>query len=338
MKAIYLGCILLLCGGSYLFAQETGYSRKFKQERKDSLSDYFKGSYLTLSGSLGSSSLNYKVNSLGETGNRKGSLGYGIEVKYSYFFHPHWGITTGAGISHYATTGKLKGSLSESSFYNLGILTDNDWQPAPKDFELRARITNLEEKQTTYFVEIPLMLSYQTYFCQQGSCWGVYGGIGAKLQLPVSSKFKMNNGQKSEFNVSAQYDGIPVDMGSPINPPVPQHGYGTITNPNEKLNWENKTKLKTGIAATAEFGVLFSLGENTDLQVGGYIDYGLTDLKENGEQGLFTVPEVYHPDANNHIGNGIRYNGMLQSNVTGKIRPLSFGAKIALKFKITGKR
>lgn len=334
MKKIYLWCILPLFWGSYVCAQEQTVKPEIRQEEKDSLTNFFKGSYLTISGSIGSSSLNYKLNSLGEKGSRKGSLGYGIDIKYSYFFDPHWGITSGVGIGYYGTTGKLKGSLSEQSFYNLGKLTDDDWQPAPKDFELHTRITNLEEKQTTYLVEIPLMLSYQTYFKEQSSCWGLYGGIGAKLQLPVSSKFKIRNGQKSEFNVSGKYYDIPVDMGSPANPPVPQHGYGTITDPNNSLGWNDKAELKMGIAATAEFGVLFSLSRTTDLQVGGYIDYGLTDSKKNRKQELFTAPAVYHPSTDNRIGENIRYNGMLNSNVTNQIRPLSFGVKIALKFKV----
>jgi len=335
MKSIYLWCFLLFLGGEYLYAQEQQ-KQEIRPQEKDSATCYSKGSFLTVSGSVGSSSLNYKLNSLGEKGSRFGGLGYGIDVKYSYFFHKHWGVTTGVGISYYGTTGKLKGSLAENNFHNLGQLTDNDWQQAPKDFELRARVTNLEEKQNTYLFEIPLMLSYQTYFREQGSCWGIYGGVGAKLQLPVSSKFKIKNGEKSELNVSGRYEGIPVDMGSPENPPVPQHGYGTITDPNGTLDWDDKAKLKMGVAATAELGVLFSLGKNTDLAVGGYIDYGLTDMKKNGKQGLFTAPAVYHPAADNRIGEGIQYNGMLNSNITGKIRPVSFGAKIALKFRMGG--
>lgn len=334
MRKIYVWCILFILGGNYLYAQETRYDRDVRQPENDTLSNCFKGSYLTVSGNIGSSSLNYKLNSLGEKGSRKGGVGYGVEIKYSYFFQTHWGITTGAGISYYGTTGKLKGSLSQESFYQIGRMTDNDWQPAPKDFELRARVTNLEEKQNTYLVEIPLMLSYQAYFREQGSCWGIYGGLGAKLQLPLSSKFSIKNGNKSELNVSGQYDGIPVDMGSPGYPPVPQHGYGTITDPNHTLGWDDKSKMKMGVAATAELGILFSLSQTTDLQVGGYIDYGLTDMKKNGKQGLFAVPSIYHPSADNQIGTGIGYNGMLNSNVTGKIRPISFGAKIALKFKL----
>lgn len=334
MKKICLGCILLLFMGNSLYAQEQTTRLEHPREKGKTSSDHFKGSYLTVGASIGSSSFNYKLNSLGETGSRKGSLGYGMDIRYSYFFSTHWGIASGVGFSYYGTTGKLKGGMSDNHFYDLGKLTDNDWQPAPKDYALRTRISNLEEKQTSYLFEIPLMLSYQTYFREESSCWGLYGGLGVKLQLPVSSKFKIENGPQSEFNVSGQYDGIPTDLGAPSHPPVPQHGYGTISDPNSTLHWDDKAKLKMGIAATAELGVLFSLGKNTDLLVGGYIDYGLTNIKKKSDRGLFTAPLSYHPSAENKIGEGIQYNGMLNTNTTDKIRPVSFGGKIALRFKL----
>jgi len=307
------------------------------QEQNRQGKEEMKGSYLTISAGVGSSSFNYKLNSLGEKGTSKAQLGYGIDIKYSYFFTTHWGITSGVGLSHYATKGKFQGGITDGNYYKLGMQTDNDLEGRPRDFELRARVSNLEEKQMAYFLEIPLMLSYHTYFKEQNRCWGFYGGLGAKLQLPVSSKFKIQNGSKSEFNVSGDYEGIPTDMGAPSNPPVPQHGYGTIMDPNSSLGWDDKAKLKIGVAATAELGVIFSLGKTTDLQVGGYLDYGITDMKKNGNQGLFSPVGAYHPGADNKIGNGIKYNGMMSSDVTGKIRLISCGVKIGVKFKMNGK-
>lgn len=293
-----------------------------------------KGSYLSITGNVGSSNLKYDVQGLkGEKGTRDGKLGYGFDLKYSYFFNDHWGVTTGVGMSHYLSTGKLKGSLDENTFYSLGNFVDNDLIERPIDFELRTRITNLEEKQTVWFVEVPLMLSYQTYFGDSAR-WGLYGGLGAKLQFPVTAKYKIQNGTNSQFNVSGQYEGIPTDMGSPENPPVPQHGYGTITDPNSTLNWNDKAKLKMGIAATAELGFMYALNNGMDLMIGGYVDYGFNDIKKNGNKQLFTTSSAYHPGADNFIGKGITYNGMLNSEVTGKIKLISFGAKIGLRFKL----
>lgn len=348
MKFFYSFFIFLFIGGNSIYAQDKSNKPQENQKERDILARYYsqpdvnnpeeqfmRGSYFTVSVSGGYSSMNYKLNSLGEKGNRKGSLGYGVDMRYSYYFSSHWGVTTGFGLSYYATTGKLKGSLAEDTFYSLGKYIDDDWQPAPRRFDLRTRITNLEEKQNIYMLEIPLMLSYHTYFKESEDCWGLYGSIGAKVQLPVSTNFRIQNGDKSEFNVSGKYEGIPTDMGSPENPDVSQHGYGTITDPNNSLAWDNDSKLSMGLAASAEFGVLFSLKQNMDLQVGAYIDYGLKDMRSGRKEGLFTGPLVsYHPRADEYVGNMITYNGMLNSNVTGKIKPLSFGLKVALKFKM----
>lgn len=339
MRTFYLFFIVLLLCNSGIYSQSTVYNNRqssLEQEEKDSLKTKWKGSYLSVSGSIGSSSADYKLNSLGEKGSRSGKMGYGFEVKYSYFFNPHWGLTTGLGVSNYSSVGKLKGSMAEDTYYSIGHLTDDDWQNAPKDYELRGRVTNLDEKQTIWLLDIPVMLSYQTYFGDSAR-WGIYGGAGVKIQIPFSSQFKIQNGGESLFNVSGKYEGIPTDMGSPINPPVPQHGYGTITDPNSSLSWNDKSKLKMGIAATAELGFMFDIGKGMDLMVGGYVDYGLSDIKKN-KKGLFTAPAVYHPGADGIIGNAIKYNGMLDSDVTGKIKLVSFGGKVTLRFQMGGNK
>ncbi len=314
--------------GSY--AQQ--YSSNNQYQQTDTVKKE-KISYLTVSGMIGSSSIDYKLNSLQEKGTNNGGLGYGFDLRYSYFFNFHWGVTAGVGMSQYTGKGKLKGSMELDPHYKVGNFTDDDWQDAPKDFELRTRVTNLEEKQTAWLVEVPLMASYQTYFGDSAR-WGIYGGLGAKLQFPVSAKYRIQNGANSQFNVSGQYDGIPTDMGAPGNPPVPQHGYGTITDPNSTLDWDDKAKLKMGVALTAEFGFLIDLGKDMDLMVGGYMDYGLNDLKKNGDRKLFTASSAYHPGADKKVGTGIDYNGMLNSDVTGKIKLISFGGKLALRFKL----
>ncbi len=327
----FFACIAMISTAQGTSENFNRSNRQGYTEKQDTLQR--KGSYLSISGNVGSSALKYDVQGLREQGTRNSKLGYGFELKYSYFFNDHWGVTTGVGMSQYASVGKLKGSMAEDTYYVLGDFVDNDEVGRPIDFELRTRLTNLEEKQTVWFVEIPLMLSYQTYFGDSAR-WGMYGGLGAKLQFPASAKFKIQNGAGSQFNVSGQYDGIPTDMGSPENPPVPQHGYGTITDPNSTLGWDDKAKLKMGIAATAELGFMYALNNGIDLMIGGYIDYGFNDIKKKGNNQLLTASSAYHPGADNHIGKGIAYNGMLNSTATDKIKLISVGGKITLRFKL----
>jgi len=320
--------ILFFMGEFYAFSQQN--VSKGNEDRK--------GSYLSVSLKAAGGGLDYKMYSsdLNEKGSRSNKMGYGLDVSYSYFFDKHWGVTSGLGFSRYASVGKLKGGMTDDKYFALGQLTDDDENGIPRDFELRARVSNLEEKQTVFFFEIPVMATYQTYFGEDKK-WGMYGGLGVKLLLPVSPKFKIQNGQNSQLNVSGLYrqiDGLPTDMGAPSNPPVPQHGFGTITNPNATLDWNDKAKLKMGVAGTADLGFLVTLDKSTDLTIGGYLDYGFSNLKKNADQKLFTAPAQYHPGADNQIGEGIQYNGMLNSSMTGKIKPIAFGVKVGVRFKL----
>ena len=325
MRKIKLFCSLIFMGAFFTFAQNNPYKG----------TDYGKGSYVSVSLKAAGGGLDYKLYSseLKEKGSQSTDLGYGLDLSYSYFFDKHWGISSGLGISRYASVGKLKGGITDDKFFALGTLIDDDYEGRPKEFELRTRISNLEEKQTVFFFEIPVMATYQTRF-GDAEKWGLYGGLGVKLLLPVNAKFKIKNGHESQFNVSGKYDGVPTDMGSPSNPAVSKHGYGTITDPNSTLNWNDKAKLKMGIAGTADVGFLVMLDESTDLTIGGYLDYGFSNLKKNGDENLFTAPTVYHSGSGTKIGQDIHYNGMLNSNLTGKIKPIAFGVKIGVRFKL----
>jgi hypothetical protein len=343
MRKIQFLCVLFFFSGVYVFAQkESGVTTERRLQRENdnrpfekSKENRWKGSYLSVSGKIGPGGLVYKLSSLNEEGSCSGELNYGFDFLYGYFFNNHWGLSTGIGVSRYGTVGKLKGAIVDGYYYNLGQLTDDDFDGHPKDFELRTRLSKLEEKQTTFFLDIPFMLTYQVRFGEEEK-WGIYGGLGVKLQFPFSTKFKIRNGQNSQLNVSGYYVDVPtdMDMGSPSNPPVPQHGYGTISDPNASLGWNGNGQLKMGVAGTAELGFTIGLRNKTDLMVGGYIDYGFTDLKKDAEKGLFTAPEVYHPYADNNIGYGIKYNGMLNSDVADRVRTIAFGGKIGIRFKL----
>lgn len=139
-------------------------------------------SYFTVSGGVGASSfrydLNYQIEGLQEKGKRNGKLGYEVDIRYSYFFNPNWGLATGIGISRYATVGKLKGDMSDGKYMKLGnMVDDDDLSGQPREFELRGRLKNLEEKQTAFLLDIPLMAMYQTRFGEEEK-WGMYAEIG----------------------------------------------------------------------------------------------------------------------------------------------------------------
>jgi len=64
------------------------------------------------------------------------------------------------------------------------------------------------------------------------------------------------------------------------------------------------------------------------------VDYGFSDIKNKSGVLLAGPTGSYHPEANDNIGKGIIYNGLLNTSLTDKITPLSAGVKLGLRFKM----
>ncbi|SEF85237.1 outer membrane beta-barrel protein [Parabacteroides chinchillae] len=290
------------------------------------------GSYISVTGNVGSSSLNYKLK--GIDGNRDSKVGYGMNLEYSYFFDEHWGIASGLGFTHFKTMVYTNGTISKDDYSSLGMQIDNDdISGNPKDYELRARLANWDEKQYGYFLDIPVMGKYQTWFGETQR-WGMYAGLGVKLQFPIRAKYSFLDNKETKLNVSGYYAHIPEDVGAPGLQPVPQHGFGTTETPENVLNGKGNAKLQMSVTGSLELGFMVDLGQNMDLLLGGYFDYGFNDLKKKKSKSLLTAPENYHPDADNNVGKGISYDGLLNTHFTNKVNLVSFGAKIGLRFKL----
>jgi hypothetical protein len=145
-----------------------------------------KGSYLTISGSLGMNQFRYEMDN-GKMGDPR--LGYGGALGYQYFFSRHWGIGTGIGISYYSTRAKYNNSFTNEkdkpiNHYQFDNRVDDDYPGHPQDYSLQLKLSNWQEKQYAYFLEVPLMVYYQTKWGEKQAV-GLYAGLGAKVQFPI---------------------------------------------------------------------------------------------------------------------------------------------------------
>ena len=296
-----------------------------------------KSSYASVSLHTGMASLGYNVTGLdGVVGTSSSKIGLGVSLKYNYYFSTNWGFGTGIGLSVYNAEATLKGGMDERNTYTLGNYTDDDNSGLPRAFTLRARLENIKEKQNIQFFEIPLTILYQTRFSY--GKWGAYGSLGVKLQMPIVKKYEVASYSQSRLNVSGYYTDASqgFDLGAPGMTGLPEHGFGTRENPGKALKWKNSnTELKMGIAGTVELGLISRLNNESDFLIGVYTDYGFSDIMNSSGGSLLTGPSgSYHPDANDNIGKGIVYNGLINSKYTDKIKPLSFGLKLGLRFKL----
>ena len=284
-----------------------------------------KGLHLTLGGTLGGTNLGYTTDT--DVKSRFG-FGYGGSLGVQYFFTQHWGLSLGVGVTRYK---------SSAVYYNKYVyknMVDNS-KFANELYDLRIGLDDWKEVQKSLFLEIPLMAMYQKKWGKKEG-FGMYFGLGAKLQLPVfkkTNKYDVKSG--SELFISGYYPDYDMTIDN-----LPDYGFGTTQN----TGYNGQFNLKIGVAATAELGFLIKLSRRWDLMLGVYADYGFLNMKgkNNTDYGTLVGPEgnanTIHPSVIdehvNYIGERVEYNGFLGSTTVEKVHPIAIGGKLGIRVKL----
>jgi len=312
-----------------------------------------KGLYLSISGGIGPTGYKYNIKGVNSFATPKNQLLLGGQagIGVSYYFTKHFGISSGIGVSHYRSYGKLLGNfegyddneLDEKYAFRLGDYTDNDFDGHVTKYNLRVRTQNWTEYQSGKFLEIPLLLNLQKKFGEKEG-FGIFLGLGAKFQIPLKAEYSIVDEVKgihaSELNVYGYYEEKELYLGRFDNPDLSQHGFGKIKNPGEvlpPLGNNGKLDHKFNVALVGEAGILISLSRRVDLALGAFIDYGLLNLKrKSADYELFQGPgRDYVEGAEDYnVAKGIVYNSITTTNYVKKLSTLSYGGKIGVRVKI----
>jgi outer membrane protein OmpA-like peptidoglycan-associated protein len=300
-----------------------------------------KGSYLTVSGGMGPSGIKYKMTNIDfAKPNCEIKLGGQAGLGYSYYFTKHIGLSTGINFSHYRTMATLTGDFQSDKYSVLGNYTDNDFPGNIREYELRVRTQNWAEKQSVKFMEIPLTINLQKKFGEKEH-FGIYVAAGAKLQIPISSKYSIVDGTNpddAKLHVSGYYEKKNLELGALGAPDLSQHGFGAIHNPSQVLtNANGNLELKCNLSLTGEAGILISLSKRVDISLGAFIDYGVLNINKKKESAqMFTGPETDYVSLaeNYNVGNGITYNSVTKTEYVNKINTLSYGGKAGIRIKL----
>ena len=110
-----------------------------------------------------------------ENGTIKGSIAYGAEFEYAFFFHKNVGIGIGTDFQCIGSTGILNTSL----FWNDVIDTDGE------RYNHQLNLYDWRERQTAFYLEFPVTL--QTQFRFSPSC-GLLLKAGAAYALMLTQK------------------------------------------------------------------------------------------------------------------------------------------------------
>lgn len=264
-KLIAAGFLLL--GNLVLFAQE-------------------KGHYLYVNGGGGLHNLQYEL----KDGTQQAGMGCTFNLGYDYFITPHWGIGTGVGVQSFVSKSKLNYS---TSFVSTDI--DNE------SYLFRTNYDNWEETQNAWMLDIPVGISYKARLSQK---WKLQTTLGGKISIPISAKYKIENGSINTTGFYPQYNALMENF--------PEVGFSSFTDfPSKDIN------LNPVVSGYLDLGGLYALNRNLDLYVGAYANYAFNNAID--AESL----EVYQQD-------GGKYNSVFGSNQTDKVIPVSFGLKIGL--------
>jgi outer membrane protein OmpA-like peptidoglycan-associated protein len=229
--------------------------------------------------------------------------GGGAGIGYTYFFSSKWGIKTGLDLAIYSAKTTADRMELEYLIPTPQGLTDN--------FYLRAAYSNYEEKQKAMFLQLPVMVQFQTPVKRDF----FYIAAGLKIGLPFSGTYEstietLKTTGYSNFT-GQQYNDMPI--------------YGFDTYRNVKPSGD----LDLGIAylLALETGMKWTLQGKNSLYTGIYLDYGLNNISNQSTQNLL--------DYNSSSPKNYQYSSLLNAQSGGislsdKVYPLSVGIKIRL--------
>jgi hypothetical protein len=281
-KITTLACLLISLNG--LFAQ-TQHSSEW-----------------SLSTSLGITSLNplFSTNQ-----SLKSGTGANFGLGYTHFF------TAGFGFSFGLEAAMHNHSFAAPLFYGGQEI------PTPPglsgSFSLSSLYVDFEEKQTSIFLQLPLLLNVQIPLSSSAF---LYLSGGGKYLFPLSSSYKQTIGSVTTTGYS-DYTGQTYSN-------MPSHGFDTYPN----IITSSPLDLKFAFLLALEAGFKWKISPKTYLYAGFYMENGLTPLLNDFSKPL----SVYNPESPSIY----QYNSILQSNSypnpANALKPYATGFKIKLAF------
>jgi hypothetical protein len=238
--------------------------------------------------------------------NVKSGIGGNLGVRYAYFFSPYLGFSLGL----------------EASLYNSSLTIDNLNFEHPIEtppglagaFFLRTNYSGMEETQTAYLIQLPLMLQFQVPL---GRSAFFYLGAGGKLGIPVSASYNQTIRSVTTTGYS--------DYTAQIYQDMPNHGFSARYN----IRSSDKLALKTSSMLSFETGFKWKITEKNALYTGIYLDYGMNNIQKESSGNLLEYNNINPTD--------YKYNSILQTAVDNtalveKISSYAWGIKIGIAF------
>lgn len=233
----------------------------------------------------------------GQGGDHRMRAGGTFNIQYRYAGWDRWSVAAGLGFTTYC--GK--------SIYDF--LQDTLSYTDPENgetYHYKETFYNWNEVQRSLDVELPVAAYYRYPI---NETWGLVGGFGAKLDVPVSKKFVTKNKADGELTRTGEFESTNVEYSE-----LPQHGF---YNSDE---YKGKAKMKgAGLSVFGELGVTRPLKNNASLYMGTYFSHSVINSLKSTEEPL------WNPETDT-------YCGVVSSKFVDKTHIMAFGVKVGLSF------
>lgn len=246
-----------------------------------------------------------KINYQGAGVHERDNFNLHFGFNYTHFIKPKLALETGLGLSNY------KADIMLPSVYNG---KSNEVDASGSGFEFRAATTNYVEEQQLLMATIPLRLRFEGALTPEGVNFYASGGV--KFMLPVSQEVNVTASNVSTTGFYPNNNLLIKD--------VPVHGFANRGNVRSTVD----SPYKFSLALSTELGVKLRL-ENYDFYFGGFLDYGLTDIRKNAKVSNSVIAYV---DADAPL----KSNGVSILKGVNNVRLISFGLQLRFplyKFK-----
>jgi len=240
------------------------------------------------------------LNSAVSEGVSKNGYGGGLGADYYYGFSPNFGMRAGIEVAMFNS------EYSADELY-IKYLTQDIYDDS---FEFRSTVKKYYETQNVFFLQIPLMLQYQTNGYNR-----FYLAFGGKAGFPIIVNHKNDalNIKNSGYYPYEDYEYTIEQF----------MGFGEFNIPEGK----NKFNLNPAFFLSVETGGKFNISDVIRLYIGAYLDYGINNIVKNNEE-LYLIE--YNPQDPRYFTINSIFNSQTEKIVMEKVIPVSLGIKIRL--------
>ncbi|MCQ2250257.1 MAG: OmpA family protein [Bacteroidales bacterium] len=232
-----------------------------------------------------------------------------FRIGYQRYITNHMGL--GLGLQYSLI--RLDSIATGPYVQKISGATDSDILLDSKEYEHRTYFHNFSEKVTVHALSVPAMIYYQTNISVS---WKFYMAGGAMLTFYPKTGYS-TSGQIETREYLGQYQ---LEVGNVA-------GHNHIYT--DSLSHSGTYTFKPNLSAIGELGLLYAINPRLDAYVAAQGIYRLTPLPEKSSNLL------YEPSpGGGYSQQSMVYNGILNSEVSPKIKNLALGLQLGVRYRL----